>query len=659
MKLKERRRLMLVSFFLLFLFSFIIVAFYHLQIVEGEKWDKRARMQHHFTANNTAKRGRFLAHYSLKEDHLNKEVLLVGNVKRYHFYADPLLIPSLLVPELTDRLGELLVLNWEEKDQLMKNLLMKSHSRKLRKWLTEKEKEHIKSWWISYAKWKKLPSNALYFMEDYRRFYPYGKLLGTVLHTVRDERDPQTNRLFPTGGLELYFDALLTGKSGKRLQLRSPKHSLEQGIILSKPEDGADIYLTIEPFIQAIAEEEIKKGVKSAGAKRGWAVMMDPYTGEIIALAQFPSFNPSNYQTFYNDKEKIDATKVHAVIDCFEPGSTMKPISVAIAFLANEELIKQGKDPIFSPHEMIPTWDGSFPGRRPLREVTKHRYLNMYLGIQKSSNVYVARLIQRVVAALGEEWYQKQLSEVFGFGKKVGIELPGESEGLLPSPHETYYGSKRVLWSKPTPYSLAIGHNLLTTTFQMLKAYAIIANGGFDVKPTFIQKIVKGGEIIKATRTHKKEKVSLLKPYIVKELVVALKLVTKGYLGRRADILGYTEAGKSGTSEKVVKGVYCRKTHFSSFIGFAPANCPRFVLAIAIDEPEHRYLPGIGKTYFGGHCAAPVFQKIMQRTFKYLAIPPDDPFGYRKNDPRFDPEKADGVQELEILRKLYGKWNAA
>ncbi len=657
MELQEKRRLMLVAFFLLFLFSFIIVAFYHLQIIEGEKWAKRAEAQHHFVTSKSAKRGCFFARYSLKGDHLNKEVLLVGNVKRYHFYVDPLSIPRILVEELTDQIGDLLSSSWEEKNRLLKNLLMKSHSRKLKKWLTEKEKERIQNWWLPYAKWKKIPSNALYFIEDYKRFYPYGKLLGTVLHTVRDERDPKTNRLFPTGGLELYFDRLLTGKPGKKLQLRSPKHSLEQGIILSKPENGADIYLTVEPFIQAIAEEEIEKAVKRAGAKRGWAVMMDPYTGEIIALAQFPGFNPSKYQAFYNDCKKIDATKVHALTDCFEPGSTMKPLSVAIAFLANEELIKRGKKPLFSPQEMIPTWDGSFPGRRPLREITKHRYLNMYLGIQKSSNIYVARLIQRVVMALGEEWYREQLSEVFGFGKKVGIELPGECLGLLPSPQEKR-GSKRVLWSKPTPYSLAIGHNLLTTTFQMLKAYAIIANGGFDVKPTFIQKIVKEGKVIQQHITKKMGK-SLLKPYITRELIAALKLGVKGGTGKMADILGYTEAGKSGTSEKVVRGVYCRKTHFSSFIGFAPAHQPRFVLAIAIDEPKHCYLPGIGKTYFGGRCAAPAFQKIMQRTFKYLAIPLDDPFGYPKGDPRFDPKKADSIQEVEILEDLYGKWNAA
>jgi len=141
-------------------------------------------------------------------------------------------------------------------------------------------------------------------------------------------------------------------------------------------------------------------------------------------------------------------------------------------------------------------------------------------------------------------------------------------------------------------------------------------------------------------------------------LIYALKSVTKpGGAGARADIPGYTQAGKTGTTEKIVNGTYSKRHHFSSFIGFAPAHHPKFLLYVAIDEPEYRYLPGIGKTYFGGRCAAPTFKHIMERTFKYLGIPPDDPHGYPKDDPRYNMEKADWSAEVKILKELYSQWN--
>lgn len=655
---KDSRRLVTLSLFVLLLFCFIIVQFYQLQIVEGDKWSRLAKQQHHFSISEPFKRGRFFGNSDLKESHIGEPQVLVCDVKRYHLYVDPLSVPETYREEIVENLQEVLSLNWKEKNEIPKQFVKRSRSRKLKMWLTETEKGSVERWWRPYARWKKIPLNALYFVEDYRRYYPYGKLLGSVLHSVRDDRDPETDQCFPTGGLELTLDRYLRGKPGKRLQLRSPRQPLESGMVVAHPEDGADIYLTVEPYIQAIAEEEIEHAVKQAGAKSGWAMMMDPHTGEVIALAQYPGFEPSHYRDYYNDQNLVEATKVHAITDCFEPGSTMKPISVAVAFLANKELERRGKEAIFSPTEMIPVWDGAFPGRKsPIRDVGHHKYLNMYLAIQKSSNIYVAKLTQRVVATLGDQWYRQKLEEVFGFGKKTGIELPSEIEGMLPNP-EKKYGSGRPQWSTPTPYSLSFGYNLLTTSAQMLRAYGIIANGGWDVQPTLIKKIVKKDEVVFDHQDKLKGRKRLLDEDISRELIYALKSVTKpGGGGFRADIPGYTEAGKTGTTEKIINGTYSKRHHFSSFIGFAPASNPRFVLLIAIDEPEYRYLPGIGKTFFGGRCATPAFSKIMYRTFKYLGIPEDDPYGYPLGDPRFDAKKADWMEQVEVLKDLYGQWN--
>lgn len=655
---KDSPRLVTLSFIVLLLFCLIIIQFYYLQIIKGEKWLRLAKQQHHFITSKPFKRGRFFGNFELKENHTQNKQLLVSDVKRYHLYADPVSIPHICRSEITNHLNEILPMTWEEKNKISQQLFKRSRSRKLKMWLTKDEKVGLEKWWHPYARSKKIPSNALYFVEDYRRFYPYGKLLGSVLHAVRDERDPDTNQCFPTGGLELTLDHHLRGQHGKCLQLRSPHQPLDSGMILSHPEDGSDIYLSVEPYIQAIAEEEIEHAVQQSGAKSGWAVMMDTHTGEIIALAQYPGFDPSFYRSYYNNPDLIGATKVHAITDCFEPGSTMKPISVAIAFLANKELKSQGRATIFSPSEMISTSDGVFPGRKsPIRDVRRHEYLNMYLAIQKSSNIYVAKLVQRIIETLGDHWYRQQLEEVFGFGRKTGIELPSESEGLLPSP-EKKYGSGLLQWSTPTPCSLSFGYNLLATSAQILRAYAIIANGGWDVRPTLVKKIIKGEEVIFNYLDEMKNRKRLLDENISRELINALKLVTKpGGGGFRADIPGYTEGGKTGTTEKIVQGVYSKQHHFSSFVGFTPATNPRFVLYIGIDEPAYRYLPGIGRTYFGGRCASPAFSKIMYRTLKYLGIPPDDPYGHPQGDPRFDIKKADSMEQVNALKDLYGKWN--
>ena len=267
----------------------------------------------------------------------------------------------------------------------------------------------------------------------------------------------------------------------------------------------------------------------------------------------------------------------------------------------------------------------------------------------------MAQLTQRVVAALGDEWYREQLETLFGFGCETGIELPCESAGLLPSPHKTY-GNGTLQWSTPTPYSLSFGYNLLTNSMQLLKAYALMINGGYQVRPTLVKKIVRGEEVLYDLEKEKPRQ--FFDPNISREIIYALKSVTKpGGGGARADIPGYTEAGKPGTTEKIIHGAYSKKHHYSSFIGFTPAFNPKFLLYIAIDEPEYRYLPGIGKTYFGGRCAAPAFRSIMEKTYAYLGIEPDDPFGMPTGHPDRDPERADWSKETNILKELYNKYN--
>ncbi len=662
-KRQGRRRLLTLSFVLFFLFSLLIVRFYQIQILEGEKWTQIALQQHQSLRIEPFMRGAFFSNTSIKKGHLKEAQPFVIDVQKFHGYIDPSCLPDSLKEEAAHSLAHLLGLSAEGEELLQKECRKQSRSRKIASWLEMSQKERLEQFWNGFAKTHKLPRNGLYFVADYQRSYPFGSLLGAVLHTVQEEKDPKTQQGIPTGGLELFFAKQLEGKVGRRLVTHSPRHFLDSGTLLEAAQNGADIYLTINHYLQAVMESELEKGVRAVGAKSGWAVMMDPYTGEIWALAQTPSFHPAHYASYFNDPSLIGQTRVKAVSDCFEPGSIMKPITVAICLRANEELCKMGKKPLFSPEEKIASDNGWLPGRsRPLKDGRPHRFLNLSMAIQKSSNIYMARLVQRVVETMGEKWYRQALVD-FGFGQKTGIELPAEQAGLLPTPGKLHPNGA-LEWSVPTPYSLAIGYNVLVTSLQVVRAYAMLINGGYAVEPHLVRKIVQRvGEEERLLLDRTTEVVlsadrKILSSSITAPVLKGLKFTTKlGGTSKLADIAGYTEAGKSGTAERAINGVYAKDHNIPSFIGFTPAKKPLFLLLVSIDDPEVKVIPGVGKQQMGGVSAAPVFREIASRTLQYLGVAPDDPYGYPPGDPRREPQKADWMAEVSQLQALYQEWN--
>ncbi len=624
--------------------------FFRIQVLQAEKWQAIAERQHERFVRDVARRGRFYSNTYLQKGHPPVPVPFVIDVPIFHLFADPSEIPAKLREEVSGQLAQFFP---GKKESFQSELEKKSRSRKLATALQVKEKEEIANWWFPYAKARKIAKNALYFVQDFQRAYPFGKLLGPVLHTLRKERDPKTGNPIPTGGLERMFDAVLQGRDGKRLIKRSARNALETGKVVIPLEHGADIVLTINHYLQAIVEEGIAKAAVEANAQAAWGILMDPYTGEIWALAQYPWFDPSKYADYFQDAAQLAHTKVKAITDVYEPGSTFKPITMAIALKANAERKKSGKPPLFLPEEKLSTKPSRFPGRsKPISDTRLHEWLNLPMAIQKSSNVYLAKIIQRVVDSLGPSWYRNALETIFGFGQKTGIELPAESSGLLPRMGKVHPNGK-MEWSTATPFSLAFGHNILVNSMQLLRAYAIIANGGFDVRPTVIRSIVKerqdgSTEVILDNHAKKsvQQRVRLLEPEIVREVVHAMKYVTKpGGGGVIADIPRFTRAGKTRTSEKIVKGVYSKKNHIATFVGFAPAEHPRFVLFVAFDEPEHKWVPGKGRNHMGGTCAAPAFREIGRQVLEYLGVEPDDPFN------------EDWKSEAQALRELYHTWN--
>jgi cell division protein FtsI (penicillin-binding protein 3) len=664
--IESRKRLVWVSVGTAILFCLLIIQFYRIQIVEGDKWTKKAQAQHQLSVIEPFRRGTFYSNTSLKKGHPEASKALVTDVPKFHLFVDPKSVPDSLKKNVAHKIASILGLKAEDEKKIAAHLAKQSRSRKVLMWMSREKRSAIEGWWFEFARSHKIPRNAIFFVQDYKRSYPFGKLLGQILHTVREDKDPITHQQIPTGGLELVLDKYLQGKEGKRVMLRSPRHPLDTGDLVTAPIDGADVYLTINHYLQAIAEEEIAKAVKNAGARSGWAIMMDPRSGEVFAWAQYPFFDPSQYRAYFNDPKLLEHTKVKAITDPYEPGSTMKPITMAICLKANEELKKRGKPPIFHSQEKLATSNGYFPGRSsPIRDTKLHRFLNMEMAIQKSSNIYMARMIQRVIDALGNDWYRSALQDIFGYGVKTGIELSSETTGLVPTPGKKHPNGA-LEWSVPTPFSLSFGHNLLVSSLQMLRSYAILCNGGYDVQPTLIKKIVKtnfdGSQEVIVDNSSAERVGSfkrLLEQNISDEMVRVMKYVTKpGGSAPRADIYGYTEGGKTATSEKIVNGTYSRKDHISTFIGFAPAKNPRFVMLIAIDEPEHKFIPGVGKNHMGGACAAPAFGEIGTRALQYLGVEPDDPHGYPPGDPRRDADRADFVRESEALQKKYIDWNS-
>lgn len=651
-----RKRVLVVALFIFSLFSLLLIQYYKIQCIEYAKWSGFAAKQHELVVPQVAKRGGFygkvrrigLGEYSQP---------FVYDLVKHHLFADPLSLPQEIKHTVSQKLSEILEI---DSKQIEKEINRSVRSRRVASWLTKEQKEEVEKWWRPFAKAEKIPSNALFFLRDFKRCYPFGSLLGQVLHTIRDQKDELTKEGVPTGGLEAHFNHLVKGKQGKRVLLRSPLNCMDTDRVVSIAEDGADVYLTIDPYLQQIVEEELEKGVQSAKAVGGWAVMMDSASGEILALGQYPPFDPGDYRTFFNDPQMINHTKVRALTDCFELGSIMKPITLGISMMANEERALQGKPPLFSPDERIDVTRRLFPGRgnKPIKDGIDRLALDMNMAIQKSSNIYMAQLAERIVTQMGDHWYREKLVQGFGFGVRSGLELPAESPGLVPSPGRIYPNG-RPQWSLATPYSISFGYNILANSVQMLRAFAVFANRGELVSPTLIRKIVKEGKEILLQEKEPSKRVLSQKG--ADRIVEAIKFSTKpGGTGWRAEIPGYSEAGKTGTAEKIIEGKYSKKIHISSFIGFSPAkkteHIDPIVLIVSIDEPAAILVEGI-KNYLGGKCAAPVFKNIMMRSLEYLGVPPDDPCGYSKQDPRFDSVKADHFSQLAELSKKYKEFN--
>lgn len=404
-----------------------------------------------------------------------------------------------------------------------------------------------------------------------RRYYPMGNLAGNLLGFVGEDR-------IGLEGIEYEFESVLGGSPGWAvLQKVSDNHYPFPDCPQKKAERGKDIILTIDTRVQSICEEELKKTIDRYGARHGVAIVLNPHTGEILALANYPSYNP-------NSSDKTDARKWknRAVTDVFEPGSTFKVVADAAALdrslVALDEIVDSGEGVI----EI---------GGLKIQDVRKHGPLTFSDAVAYSSNVAAVRISNKV----GREAVY-ETARAFGFGNKTGILLPGEAKGHVSSP---------ASWSEIRFANIAIGQGITVTALQLAFAYAAIANGGKLIAPVIVKAVVDSdGRLLQQSCVQKVRRV------ISEETSAKLRKVLTGVVeygtGTRAALDGIGVAGKTGTAQKVEPGGgYAHNRVVCSFAGFLPASDPKVAIAVVVDEPKGNH--------WGSDIAAPLFRGIARK----------------------------------------------
>ncbi|MBO4646635.1 MAG: penicillin-binding protein 2 [Lentisphaeria bacterium] len=416
-----------------------------------------------------------------------------------------------------------------------------------------------------------------------KRTYPKNAMLANILGITTKDRDKVSAR----SGLEKYFDAKISSVTGKVKYERSRDGApLVFGeISRENGHRGYDLYLTIREPLQAILEEEIDKFMAETKSKHVYMVMADPYTGDILAVAQRPTFNP-------NDRKGLSQELMGNPIaeTAFEPGSIMKPFAVATALDLG----------LVRPETRVNCEDGKwFYAGKKLSDSHKIGLVTVSEVIKESSNIGTAK----IALEIGEPRLKNGLT-AFGFGQRTGAPLRPETVGLF--------------YKNPTKISITrypIGQGISVTPLQMVRGYCILANGGYPVKLRFVDRIVHADGTVEKIPVDR-GKCIFRRPETSREILSMMKLVTEpGGTASQAAVPGYFVAGKTGTAQKVVHGRYSNKVHTSSFVGIVPADRPRFVLMVTADEPT-------GKQY-GGEVAGPYFRSVAERVLKYMRVKPD------------------------------------
>ena len=421
----------------------------------------------------------------------------------------------------------------------------------------------------------KLGVSGIYLQREYKRYYPAGEVTAHLVGFNGIEDKGQE-------GFEYAMDKPLSGKAGSRRVIKDRSgHIIEDLVAVKVPQDGHDVVLSIDRRIQYLAHRELVKAVELHHAQAGAAIVLDARTGEVLAMVNVPTYNPNNPINIQGKSRN------RAIVDIFEPGSTMKPMTVSAG-------LESG---LYQPDTKIQTSPGFLKiGPATIHDSHAHGVLTVAEVIQKSSNVGASK-----IALSLDPKYMWSMFNQMGFGAKTNIGFPGEASGRVRD-YKT--------WRPIEQATMSFGNGISVTLLQLARAYTAFANDG-ELKPVSLLKLQEApvGVQVFSARTAQSMKDML-------EMVVL-----PGGTALKAQVLGYRIAGKTGTTHKLGPHGYEKNKYVASFVGIAPASNPRLIMAVMIDEPNIA-----NDQYYGGVAAAPVFSAVMADTLRLLAIPQDAPY---------------------------------
>jgi len=428
-----------------------------------------------------------------------------------------------------------------------------------------------------------LKLQGIHFQKEPKRFYPARDLAAQVLGSVGMEDSGQS-------GIEHEFDDELKGRPGKMfISVDARKQWFSD--VETQPDPGENIVLTIDKNIQYIAEKELDQAIHDTQAIAGTVIVENPHTGEILALANRPTFNP-------NSRKQITPAALtnRAVSYIYEPGSTFKLVTISAAL----------EEKVTNPNEIFDCQMGSivYNGMR-IRDSKPHGLLPVWGVLAESSDVGSIKIALR----LGEDRFYKYI-RAYGFGQQTGIELPGETRGMTKPPSR---------WSKVSIAAISMGQEIGISAVQLAGLISTFANDGVRVAPRIVTGTVQPQGTPQTVAFHPGASQRVISPYTAAEMRSMMQKVVLEGTGRKAILEGYTSAGKTGTAQKVDPdtGAYSKTKYIGSFAGFAPVNNPQIVVAVILDS-------AVG-LHQGGQVSAPVFKRISQQVLEYLHVPHDLP----------------------------------
>ena len=528
----------------------------YLQVIRHEALVARAESQQMQTIELPAKRGDI-------RDRNGR--ILAYSVDAESLWADPAVVQDVeqTAAEICSALNDC---DAAFRRGLVQNLRKKSRFTYLKRKVSPQEEERLRA--------LKLPGVGL--TKESRRFYPNKDLAAHVLGYVGLDNGG-------LAGLEEAYDSQVRGRPGKIVVETDGRQNAVFSRVEREATSGASLELTIDQFLQNIAERELREGVIANRATGGSAIVMDPWTGEILALANYPTFNPNVFGRFADTVRRNRATQ-----EIYEPGSTFKIVTASAAL---EERVISASDPIDCAPGLIRF------GSRTIRDVHSYGVLSFADVIAKSSNVGAIK----VGLQLGPERLVRYVSR-FGFGQTLSPDFRGETAGIVWNPSKL---------DSSALASISMGYQVSVTPLQMAAAVSAVANGGTLFQPRVVRATVKDGR-----RTEIEPKVlrQSISNRTALELTAMMEGVVEHGTAKTAQLDGYTVAGKTGTAAKLVNGAYSDSDYNASFVGFLPSRKPRLAVVVVIDSPH-------ANGYYGGVVAAPIFKRIAEASLRHLGVP--------------------------------------